>query len=85
MAAMKAITESEFEQLCIEVTAEARELLLAELFRRVCLHVGLDPDVQRADCAGNYAFAVAQTLEGHMWPDFHHSEVLIKYLPPARN
>jgi hypothetical protein len=82
---MGSITEQEFEQLCAEVAADARELLMVELFRRVCLRVGLDPDMQRADLPGNYAFVLARTLDDHMHPIFHYSEALVKHLPPTRN
>jgi uncharacterized protein YfaT (DUF1175 family) len=80
---MNSITEQEFERLCAGVAADARELLIAELFRRVCMHLGLDPEVQKADCAGNYAHALAQTLDDHMDSAFHYSEIMSKYLAPS--
>jgi hypothetical protein len=80
---MNTITEVEFERLCAEVAADARELLIAELFSRVCRHVGLDPGMQRRELAGNYAFVLAQTVEESMESVFNYPDILHKQLLSA--
>jgi len=83
---MNTISEDEFEKLCAEVAADARELLIEELFKRVCQHLGLDPAMQRLDLPGNTSFMLVQTLEDHMSPPFYCAEMMNKHLPPpARN
>lgn len=80
---MSAITEHEFEKLCADVAADAKEILMAELFRRVCQHLELDPNIQKSELPGKYTFVVSKTVEDYMEPGFNYPEVLHAHLLPA--
>ena len=90
---MRTINEHEFVQLCREVRREAPMILpvtangtdptpalLHALFERVCAHLGLDPERQMAELNDRGGFALLQTLEEHMQPEFSYSILLDRHL-----
>ncbi len=93
---MKPINEHEFERMCEEVRCEApallhetsneserTELLLRKTFEKVCGHLGLDFETQAAALKEGYGFALLQTLEEHMDPEFSYSTILDRALLTA--
>ncbi|MCA1567968.1 MAG: hypothetical protein LC803_20450 [Acidobacteria bacterium] len=55
---------------------ESTCLLFKALLARVCRHLELDPEVQMAELGDDDGFAVAQTLEEHMEPEFFYSRII---------
>ncbi len=93
---MKTIDEHQFGRLCKEVRDEApallrkasneserTELLLAAVFKKVCQYLDLDFERQAAALKEDYAFALLQTLEEHMDPEFLYSTILDRDLLTA--
>ena len=90
---MRTINEHEFVQLCQEVRRETpaiwpvtadgagrTSVLLHALLERVCAHLGLDPERQMTELDDRDGFALLQTLEEHMEPEFSYSILLDRYL-----
>ena len=86
---MRTINEQQFERMCEEVraqapallqgrtdTSERTQVLLGALFERVCQHVGLDVQTQMIDLRDRDGFALLQTLEEHMRPEFFYSNII---------
>lgn len=93
---MKTINEHEFERICEEVrqespavvqntreTSQRTELLLKAVFQKVCRQLGLDFERQATALKDDYAFALLQTLEEHMEPEFSYSTILDRALLSA--
>ena len=90
---MTTINEEEFRRLCEEVrrespaildgavdTAERTRRLLAALLARVCLHLGIDLEKQTAELNDRDGFALLQTIEEHMQPEFSYGPILDRSL-----
>jgi hypothetical protein len=91
---MKTIDEEEFRCICEQIQklegaavlqqvrdpAERTQLLLSAAFKRVCLHLGLDFEAQQAELQDADGFALFQTLEEHMEPEFFYSGILDRFL-----
>jgi hypothetical protein len=90
---MRTIDRPTFERLCQELSrnttvlwdgtrnaAQQTEQLMCALFHAVCAHLGLDPVAQAAELRDDYGFALLQTLEEHMEPEFSYSDLLDRYL-----
>lgn len=56
--------------------SESTSRLLKALFIRLCQHLGLDPEMQASELGDGDGFALAQTLEEHMEPEFLYSPVI---------
>ena len=93
---MKTIDEHEFERICKEVHEEAprllqrsnndserTELLLKAVFEKVCQHLDMDSERQADTLKEDYAFALLQTLEERMKPEFLYSSILDRELLTA--
>jgi len=93
---MRTINEREFEAMCREVHRQASALtegitdpsqrtqkLLRVLFDRVCQHLQLDCQAQMAELEDHDGFALLQTLEEHMQPEFFYSNILDQCLLTA--
>ncbi len=90
---MKTIDQKTFEQLCREVRheqtdaaqnsadpAERTHLLLFALLQRLCQYLQLNIEKQMADLNDKDGFALLQTLEEHMEPEFLYSSSIDRYL-----
>ena len=90
---MRTINEHEFQQLCDEIRLESPAILngavgpgertsrlLCALLVRVCQHLGLNLDTQMAELHDRDGFALLQTLEEHMQPEFSYSTILDRHL-----
>jgi hypothetical protein len=90
---MKTIQEKEFERLCREVRrdsgavlngvtepSERTRRLLQALLARVCAHLDLDLNTQIIELGDDAGFALMQTLEEHMQPEFTYGPILDRYL-----
>ena len=90
---MRTINEQEFRRYCEEVrreapaildgavdTAERTRRLLAALLTRVCVHLGLDLEKQTAELNDRDGFALLQTVEEHMEPEFSYGAILDRSL-----
>ncbi|MGI4830611.1 MAG: hypothetical protein ACRYFU_20805 [Janthinobacterium lividum] len=86
---MKTIDQQQFRALCEEVCRKAPELLqgaanpaerthrlLRALFVRVCEHLNLSMEDQMEELDDRDGFALLQTLEEHMSPEFSYSAIL---------
>lgn len=86
---MKTINQHEFQTFCDEVHRKAPELsrgaanpgerthrLLRALFVRVCEHLDLSIEDQMEELHDRDGFALLQTLEEHMEPEFSYSTIL---------
>jgi hypothetical protein len=93
---MNTINEQEFTSLCIGVHRDAGAILdgatdpsqrtsklLFALFERVCERVQIDCKKQMAELGDTNGFALLQTLEEHMEPEFFYSRILDEYLLTA--
>ncbi|MCA1577128.1 MAG: hypothetical protein LC794_07170 [Acidobacteria bacterium] len=56
--------------------SESTGLLLRALFLCVCRHLELDPKAQASELGDDNGFALAQTLEEHMHPEFLYSRII---------
>ncbi|MBD0371798.1 MAG: hypothetical protein ICV60_13235 [Pyrinomonadaceae bacterium] len=56
--------------------SESTALLFRALFVRVCHHLELDPEVQASELGDDDGFALAQTLEEHMEPEFLYPPII---------
>ena len=87
------IDEHQFRLLCREVRREAPTILqhitepsrrtaslLKALFERVCTHLKIDRDTQAAELGDDDGFALFQTLDKHMQPEFSYSAILDREL-----
>jgi hypothetical protein len=85
----KTIDEHQFRKLCREVRADApmvlrgvsepsrkTQYLLRVLFERVCRYLEIDARAQSAELGDDNGFALFQTLEEHMDPEFSYNAVL---------
>jgi len=92
----KTIDEHEFGRICKEVHAEAprllqrsnddserTELLLKTVFEKVCRHLDINFERQADALKEDYAFALLQTLEERMEPEFLYSTILDRELLTA--
>ncbi|MBV8707328.1 MAG: hypothetical protein JOZ45_07760 [Acidobacteriaceae bacterium] len=90
---MRTIDRPTFERLCQELSrnttvlrdgtlnaAQQTEQLMCVLFHTVCEHLGLDSAAQAAELQNGCGFALLQTLEEHMEPEFFYSDLLDRYL-----
>jgi hypothetical protein len=90
---MRTINEEEFKRFCEEIRREAPAILdgatgsgertrrlLSALLARVCLHLGLDLEKQTAELQDRDGFALLQTLEEHMQPEFSYAAILDRSL-----
>jgi hypothetical protein len=90
---VRTIDRPTFECLCQELSrkttvlldeelnaAQQTEQLMRSLFHTVCEHLALDPVAQAAELPAGYGFALLQTLEEHMEPEFSYSDLLDRYL-----
>ncbi|MBV9225632.1 MAG: hypothetical protein JOY85_16495 [Acidobacteriaceae bacterium] len=90
---MKTIDQPTFERLCQDLSrnttvlregklnaAQQTEQLMRALFHTVCEYLGLDPVAQAAELRDGDGFALLQTLEEHMEPEFLYSDLLDRYL-----
>ncbi|MCU1293570.1 MAG: hypothetical protein JWP08_2420 [Bryobacterales bacterium] len=86
---MSTINEQEFRTLCEEVRENAPVILqgltdpdrktgalLIAVFQRVCEHLHLDAQAQMASLEDRDGFALLQTLEEHMQPEFFYSNII---------
>lgn len=91
---METIDEQEFRRICEDIrtqevptifqavadSAERTQLILRAVFRRVCSHLKLDFEAQQVALKDNDGFALFQTLEEHMKPEFFYSGILDQVL-----
>jgi hypothetical protein len=90
---MKTINQQEFQALCEEVHRNAPELLkgaanpaerthrlLRGLFVRVCEQLDLSMEDQMEQLGDRDGFALLQTLEEHMQPEFSYGAILDRSL-----
>jgi hypothetical protein len=93
---MRTINEQEFTSLCIGVHRDASKILndttdpsqrtaklLFALFERLCERLQMDCQKQMAELQDTDGFALLQTLEEHMKPEFFYSHILDQYLLTA--
>ena len=93
---MKTINEQEFRALCEQVRQEAPALLqgvtdpslrtrvlLRRLLERLCQQLDLDVEAQMQALEDRSGFALLQTLEEHMQPEFFYSAILDRCLLSA--
>ncbi len=86
---MKTIDEHKFREFCVSVRREAPRLvqniedpsertsyLLKTLFEMVCRYLELDATTQANQLEDHDGFALFQTLEEHMSPEFSYTAVL---------
>lgn len=87
---MRTINEQEFRRLCEQVreqeapailervseAAERTEILMQALLRRLCTYLEIDLEAQEAALEDQGAFALLQTLEEHMEPEFFYSVII---------
>jgi hypothetical protein len=86
---MSSINQDEFQAMCEEVRRQAPELLkgvtdpsrrtevlLNALLQHVCQHLHLEIQSQMSDLNDRDGFALLQTLEEHMKPEFFYSNII---------
>lgn len=87
---MRTIDEQEFRRLCEQVreqeapailervneASERTDLLMQALLRRLCAYLEIDLEAQEAALEDQGGFALLQTLEEHMEPEFFYSAII---------
>ncbi len=63
--------------------SQRTQVLLRALLERVCQHLELDFQAQMADFDDQDGFALLQTLEEHMRPEFFYSNIIDQSLLSA--